>query len=354
LLGAVALAVVLRPFMGALIATPKDPHEASLGLLVGPVVLGAVGILAAFSASWLAGTLVGPAATAIASDSVEAHLQLAVDLSGIVFWLSVVTWLVGGLLYWRLDRMRTWLRRGETAIGWSFDKGFDRTMFGLIRGSAAVTRWLHHGRLELYLVVVFAMLALALLLPVWSLSGMPAELPRFPRLTFYEWGVLGVTALGVLTVLLARTRLFAILALGVQGFGVAVIYLLSGAPDLSFTQFMVEALSVVILALVMTRLHLERHDPREFEDLVRDGGLALVCGVGVTALLFAVLEGRLDPRLSEFFNANSVPLAHGRNVVNVILVDFRGLDTLGEISVVMTAGIAILVLLRGVSARAAA
>jgi multicomponent Na+:H+ antiporter subunit A len=96
----------------------------------------------------------------------------------------------------------------------------------------------------------------------------------------------------------------------------------------------------------MTRLHLERQDPRELEDLLRDGGIALVCGTGVTVMLLAVLNGVLDPRLSDFFNANSVPLAHGRNVVNVLLVDFRGLDTLGEIAVVMTAGIAILVLLR--------
>jgi multicomponent Na+:H+ antiporter subunit A len=104
---------------------------------------------------------------------------------------------------------------------------------------------------------------------------------------------------------------------------------------------------VVILALVMTRLNLEDADARTFEDLARDGGLALVCGLALTTLLFAVLQGTFDPRLSDFFNANSVPMAHGRNVVNVILVDFRGLDTLGEISVVMTAGIAILALIRG-------
>ena len=66
----------------------------------------------------------------------------------------------------------------------------------------------------------------------------------------------------------------------------------------------------------------------------------------MTLLLIAVLEVRSTPRLSEFFEAASYPLAHGRNIVNVILVDFRGLDTLGEIAVVMTAGIAVLALLR--------
>ena len=163
-----------------------------------------------------------------------------------------------------------------------------------------------------------------------------------------------MAAAGVLAVVLARTRLFAIVALGVQGLAVALLYLLFGAPDLSFTQFMVEVLSVVILALVMTRLRLDAEDPREFEDLARDGALALLCGLGVTTLLFAVLEGAFDSRLSDFFNANSLPLAHGRNVVNVIIVDFRGLDTLGEISVVFAAAIAILSLIRAAQRRGAA
>ena len=109
---------------------------------------------------------------------------------------------------------------------------------------------------------------------------------------------------------------------------------------------MVEILSVVILALVMTRLRLDEHDRRPLEDLARDGTLALVCGIGVSLLLMVVLSGDLDTRLSDLFTATSVPIAHGHNIVNVILVDYRGFDTLGEISVLMAAGIAIMALLR--------
>jgi multicomponent Na+:H+ antiporter subunit A len=119
-----------------------------------------------------------------------------------------------------------------------------------------------------------------------------------------------------------------------------------GAPDLAFTQFMVEILSVVILALVMTRLKLDERDPRPWEDLARDGTLAVIGGGGVALLLMVVLAGTFDSRLGDFFASTSVPIAHGANIVNVILVDYRGLDTLGEISVVLGAGIAILALLR--------
>ena len=343
LLAAVALAVVIRPFLGNLPTTPKDPHEAPLAMTVGPVVFGVVALLAGFVPDWFGPQVLAGAASAIAGERIESHMKLGLDVLSPAFLLSLLTWGLALLAYWKLDVIRRQLRRLD---GWSFDRGFDWLMFGLIRLSATVTRTLHHGRLELYLLVLFAAFGAVTLLPLWLLGGLP-RLPDFPQLHFFEWAVIGMALIGVTTVVMARTRLFAILALGIQGIAVALIYMLFGAPDLSFTQFMVEVLSVVILALVMTRLKLDDPDPRVLEDLLRDGALALFCGISVMLLLFAVLEGSLDPRLSDFFNANSQPIAHGRNVVNVILVDFRGLDTLGEISVVMTAGIAILALIRG-------
>lgn len=344
LLGAVALVVLIRPFMGALLPTPIAPHEAPVAMLAGPILLGGLGVVLGLLPGWTGTELAAPAASAMAGSAVASHVGEGFDLLGAVFWLSVLTWALAFIAYLRFDRVRVWLAR--TAAGWSFDKGFDAAYFGLVRLAAALTRAFHHGRLELYLVLVFLLLAVATLAPLWTMGGMPAA-PALPELAFYEWGVVGLAALGVGTVVLARTRLFAILALGLQGLAVAMLFMLFGAPDLSFTQFMVEILSVVILALVMTRLKLDAADPRPLEDWLRDGAVAVMGGFAVTALLFSVLDRPLDLRLSEFFNAHSAPLAHGHNVVNVILVDFRGLDTLGEITVVMTAGIAILALIRG-------
>ncbi|MEM8663938.1 MAG: hydrogen gas-evolving membrane-bound hydrogenase subunit E, partial [Pseudomonadota bacterium] len=147
-------------------------------------------------------------------------------------------------------------------------------------------------------------------------------------------------------VLRARTRLIAIVSLGIQGVMVALVFMIFGAPDLSFTQFMVETLSVVILALVMTRLDLRADDQRSRQRVFKDGLIAVACGVGFALLLFQVVQESFDPRLSEFFLKYAYDIAHGQNVVNVILVDFRALDTLGEIAVVMGAGLAILALIR--------
>lgn len=357
MLGAVALIVMIRPFLGEAVPLPKAPHEAPMAMLLGPILLGVGGIVAGVLPDWLGHDVLAPAAASILQAQVESHLTLALDFASLLLWLSALTWFLAILIYRQADRIRTLLRRFDNALGWTADNVFDAAMFGLIRFAGAVTRALHHGRLELYLVLVFAVLAVSLFAPMLTLGGFDWIYPdadlgnwaagfAWPHMQPYEWGVIALTIAGLLAVLAAPTRLLAILAMGVQGAALALIFLLFGAPDLAFTQLMVEVLSVVILTFVMTRLRLDDRDPRPFEDWARDGTLAIVCGAGVSLLLMLVLNGALDTRLSDLFTATSVPIAHGHNIVNVILVDYRGFDTLGEISVVMGAGIAILALLR--------
>ncbi|MFC0010419.1 hydrogen gas-evolving membrane-bound hydrogenase subunit E [Devosia nitrariae] len=358
LLAAVGIAIAMRPFTGATVETPVPAHEGSFGLVLGPLVLGLLGIGVALATAWFGHDILEPAGTAILAEPVESHLTLALDLGSILFWLSLLTWALGAAVYYQLDALRALLRRADAVIGWTFDKGFDVLMFGLVRMAGAVTRFLHHGRLEVYLVVVFSFFAIALLAPWLTLGGLERLMPpsalgtwaaqwSWSDLTVYEWAVVAIAIIGLVALVIAQNRLVAILSLGVQGIAVAMLFLLFGAPDLSFTQFMVEILSVVVLTLVMTRLKLDERDHRPFEDALRDGTIAVLCGLGVTLLLSTILTGRLDNELSGVFLATSVPIAHGHNVVNVILVDYRGFDTLGEISVVMAAGIAILALIRG-------
>jgi multicomponent Na+:H+ antiporter subunit A len=109
---------------------------------------------------------------------------------------------------------------------------------------------------------------------------------------------------------------------------------------------MVETLTVVILVLVLMRVPLEVSAFRPRLGRLRDGVIALAVGASVSLLLLTATQGPLDRRLSEYFIENSVPVAHGHNIVNVILVDFRALDTLGEIFVVTIAGLSCFGLVR--------
>ncbi|QJR20653.1 putative monovalent cation/H+ antiporter subunit A [Pelagibacterium halotolerans] len=341
----VGLLIAFKPFLGDLRPTPHAPHEGPLSLYSGPVVLAVLGICAGLFTDWINHAVLDPAGGAIYNAAVDAHIHLAFDLTNPAVWASITTWALGGVLFWKADAVRSALRRTGETIGWTFDIGFDAFMSGLVRFADRTTRLLHHGRLEWYLLLMFTTLAVGIFAPLLVTDSLP-PLPAWPVLNFYEWGAIGIAAIGLIAVLASRTRLTAIVALGIQGFAVAVIFMLFGAPDLSFTQFMVETLTVIILALVMTRLHLDEADSRDLETAVRDGVVSLAVGLGIAVLLLVVLQTDLDLSLTELFRATSTPIAHGRNIVNVILVDYRAIDTLGEISVVMAAGLAILALIR--------
>ncbi|MBL4646671.1 MAG: putative monovalent cation/H+ antiporter subunit A [Rhizobiales bacterium] len=341
----IAFVVAFKPFWGSKVEAPHAPHEGSILLLAGPVVLSLGGLAAGFYLHWVGEYLIGPMTSSVVGTPLEANLHLVPTAIHANLILSVMTIILGLALFSQVDFLRAKVDRLLTAIGWGPDKGFDQFMSGLVLGATAITRRLQSGRLDIYMKVVFVMTAIALLAPMAIFNEWP-DMPEMPDMMYYEWGIIGIAVLGLGAVLNAKNRLTAIAALGIQGFAVALLFMLFGAPDLSFTQFMVETLSVVILALVMTRLSLYQDDHRPMALALVDGTVALLVGFGFFVLLLAVSQQPFNSSLSDFFREYSVAIAHGHNIVNVILVDFRGVDTLGEISVVAITGLAILALVR--------
>ncbi|MEM9270150.1 MAG: hydrogen gas-evolving membrane-bound hydrogenase subunit E, partial [Pseudomonadota bacterium] len=150
--------------------------------------------------------------------------------------------------------------------------------------------------------------------------------------------------IGAVLTAVTSSRILAMAALGVVGIGVAMIFIVFGAPDVAITQLLVETLVVVLVAVALLRLPLL--DSQGLDRRPRDAMLAIGLGVVVTVILLAVLETPLDLRLTDYFETTSWPEAYGRNIVNVILVDFRALDTFGEIAVVVIAALSAYALLR--------
>lgn len=342
---AVGLAVALLPFLGPPRPTPIAPREGSPGLVLGPLALGALAVAATLWAGALGATLVAPAIAAVLGEAVAVALSPVPDLMTLAILFTVLTWVLGGMLFWRIETARTLLRRAEARIGWSFDAGFDWLMFGLVRAAGRITRLWHHGRLDLYMAAVFVALAAVLYLPLIAMDAVP-PIPSLPDLRFHEWAIFAVALAGLAALVMARTRTAAIAALGAQGLIVALVFVLFGAPDLALAQVMAGTVAVAMLALAAARLRLGDADHRELEPALRDGGIALVCGLGLVMLAWAVLQTALDQRLPEFYAATGVPLAGSRNLVSAILLDYRGLDMLVAIAVLTAAGIVILSLLR--------
>jgi multicomponent Na+:H+ antiporter subunit A len=216
----------------------------------------------------------------------------------------------------------------------------DSAFLSLLRGLGAVSRGLtgavQNGSLPVYAGVI---LVTAALLPAAAL-GLGGHWPGWPALgAVRDVPVAGMLIVAALGAALVRRRFSAAVFLGVVGYAMAALFVLYGAPDLALTQAAVETLSTVVFVLVLRRLP-ERFEPQSSARR-RSGRLAISALVGVTVFAFAILAAgsRTSPPISDEMVARSVPDGHGRNVVNVILVDFRGLDTLGEITVLAVASI---------------
>jgi multicomponent Na+:H+ antiporter subunit A len=155
---------------------------------------------------------------------------------------------------------------------------------------------------------------------------------------------LTILAATVMT-MVTTSRLAAVAALGVVGYGVALIFIFFGAPDLAMTQLSIETLSVILLVLVLYKLPrfaTFSGAPHKIRDMIA----ALISGGLMTLLVLVVTALPAQSRLTPYFAENSLTLAKGHNVVNVILVDFRGFDTMGEITVLGVAAIGVYGLLK--------
>ncbi|MGP4750532.1 putative monovalent cation/H+ antiporter subunit A [Agrobacterium pusense] len=345
LMFAVAFAVALKPFLGKPVKTPKHAHEGPLLLWLGPALLALKGLTIALFSGIAHFYISTPMASAIAGEARPVEISLIPHI-GVPLGLSLLTIALGIVLYTQLSAVRGLIDRTFRALGAGPDRGFDVFIEMLVKMSFHITRLIQPGRLEFYVTATFAVIAAVLLVPLFLYGELPS-MPSWPRdAPIHELTFIAIAVAGLIAVLTASSRLTAIIALGIQGFAVAVIFLLFGAPDLSFTQFMVETLSVVILTLVMTRLRLSPSDHRGLGQKLLDSSIAIACGTGFALYLMRATQVSFDNRLTDFYNSYSKVIAHGANVVNVIIVDFRGTDTLGEIAVVMITGLAILALIR--------
>ncbi|GGJ88983.1 monovalent cation/H+ antiporter subunit A [Pseudomonas matsuisoli] len=223
---------------------------------------------------------------------------------------------------------------------------FERGNQVLEKVAAAVTRRLETGSLQRYiaLMLLSALVLVAVALtPIKSLQG-PVPLSPIDGLTALGLGILCLTA--VLTVFFHRNRLKALMTLSTVGLIVSLLFARYSAPDLALTQISVEVVTIILLVLAL--FFMPDRTPAESSSLrgLRDFTLAGGAGIAVALLAFAVMT-RPYEHIGEYFLQNAVSGGGGHNVVNVILVDFRGFDTLGEITVLAIAGIGIYALLLG-------
>ena len=324
-----------------------EAHEGSRAMILPPLVLATVGItLGMFP--FFATELIAGATGAMTPDAQAVAFSLSLEFGPALLSL-LFTLTIGVVIYFAWDPLHRLFERGAARVGRiGMAAQFERSLRGIPRLAASSTRALQNGRLQTYVGLAAGTLVLAMLgafAVSWSglewraADGMPSA------------GLIGAAlliALGSVAALFQRDRLVLLLAAGLVGYGSALVFLFTGAPDVAFTQFTVETVFVIVVASVLLALRRQGRAGSLDEPLWRPGAGALAIGFGlvITGLLLVATAVDFDSALTEYFAANSVPEAYGRNVVNVILVDFRALDTLGEITVVLLSLLAALPLLQ--------
>lgn len=342
---AVAGTVALKPFFLKGRALARKPHEAPWTMWIGPVLLAGLGLVLGIAPTLTAGALIEPAVIAVLGREEDVALSLfkGVDTP---FLLSLATIAIGVALFLAYRRVQEGLARGFAAQPIQMDPAWDRFLVGMLALAEWQTRVIQGGLLRRYILYTVAVMVLAVGGTLIVKDGL-VPIPAIPALPLAEWLVVAGIATGAAVAVFAQTRFLAITALGILGLLVALLFLMYGAPDLAKTQLLVETLVVVIIVLVMLRLPtLKASGPISGAGRLRDGVVAGACGLVTTLLMLGAQAESFDRRLTDYFEATSVPEAFGRNIVNVILVDFRALDTLGEIVVVAVAGLAVFALIK--------
>lgn len=338
---AIAGILALKCFFGRAPAAPgrshPAPHDPSAAMWAGPLVLAALSLAFGLMPGWIQSLLAATAAS-VQGTAVDFQLSLWHGFTPILA-LSAATLAAGAGIYVFWSRIQRRLRSCGIIDRWGPDALYDRMLGWLAALSSWQTGLIQTGSLRHYMAMSVGIVAIAGLLAMAANDAL--ALPPPPT------GAAGMKLMlpllliaACIMVLRSGSFLQGIIAAGTVGFGVAVAFLLGGAPDLAFTQFSVEALSVVILLAVVGHMPFRASDRRSPGQRGRDALISAAFGLMIMAVMFSVVALPFNEALSDFFRESSYPLAHGRNLVNVIIVDFRALDTLGEITVLALAALA--------------
>jgi multicomponent K+:H+ antiporter subunit A len=344
---------------------PKTPHEPPRWMKVPVELLVVLCLLVGLLPAWTIGPLLAVGAQPVVGAELPYYSLTIWHGFNLPLLMSIIALVAGLSLYFWLQRGHN-LHRHIDDIGLG-KRSFERLITALVHAAIRITHALEGGGARRTLLLVVLAAGIALGLP-WLLALDPIFDPETaaavaadrlaplapdrlldvmataPPLAIGVW-VVGLVCTFA-TVGFIRQRLIALVILGAVGLVVSMAFVWLSAPDLALTQLLVELATVLLMMLSLR--YLPGTSALEVSDLrkLRDGVIAGVAGIGIGVLAWAIMVRPADP-VSEMFLRTAYPEGGGTNVVNVIIVDYRGFDTFGEITVLLTAGLIIYALIAG-------
>lgn len=288
-------------------------------------------------------SIVEPATTAISGMSnVNAEFHLFHGITP-AFISTLIIWILGILLLLTFSYWIRLLHAQPTRL--TLNHWYDSTGKYLPNYSANMTNSYVNGYVRDSLVIIFGML---IVVTIVTLLSVPFDFnfKDINNIHIYEIAILILLIIAAFMVVIAKSRLFSVIMLGVVGYSVSVLFVFFKAPDLALTQFVVESISTALFLLCFYHLpNLNRYNETRSFKLTN----ALISiGVGLVVIILGLIAygNRHFTSIGEYYKAHVYDLAHGKNMVNVILVDFRGMDTLFESSVLGIAGLGVYTMIK--------
>jgi multicomponent Na+:H+ antiporter subunit A len=334
----------VKPFTGKLPESFSKVHMPSPLMWLPPLLLALLGIVFGFFPGLIQDSLIQPAVTALGASGEAVQLKLWHGFNTILL-LSGITILLGIILYVVLKPSE----KREQAV----DKLYRISPKGIVlfvagafgRFSGLWTNFLQNGFLRHYVFTIASVLVLLAGYTLINHTKYEMDYASFSKLTIYEVVTLLIMVIGIFYTVFSKSRLGAVVAMGIVGYAICLVFVFYSAPDLAMTQFSIDTLTVILFVLVLYRLpkYLLLSD---YKMRIKDGVLSLAFGALISVLALEVLSEPTNTETSEFYAENAYLLAKGKNIVNVILVDFRGVDTFMEIAVLSIAAIGVFGLLK--------
>jgi len=343
----------ILPFYGAKKYPNEKPHEAPWQMWLGPISLAVLGLIFGIAVGFAIEPIAYQAVQSIMLDANQLHLSLWHGFN-LTLALSGLTVALGVLLYFNRVKIANITQNKQLPKLLSPAAWYEYALNGILDFAYLQTKFLQNGHLRYYistiLIVFISLASLAFFsfndIASVQLSFQKAFMNSLEVVTIYDIAIGIIILISCIYVLTSQGRLSSIAALGVAGAMIAVLFIINSAPDLAMTQLSIEILTVILFVLVLYKL------PRfsKFSSnlvKIRDLAISLSAGILMTVFIIHVSSyDVLNPEVREFFAETSYLLAKGKNIVNVILVDYRGLDTMGEITVLAIAAVGVYSLLR--------
>lgn len=322
---------------------PTKPHEAPFGMLVSPIILVSGVILIGLFPNFVNEPFLSHAAEAIAGVEIHKH---------IVFWhgfipplfMSLAVVLIGSLLYVTRDK---WTKVYDALPGkFSLNHIYDGMVKRLETYSTRINDSYMNGSISRYMRFILIAILIASFTIMIMTNGFTFSTEDIAQITLSEIIIAIIMSVAAIATIFTNNRIAAILILGVVGYGLAILFVFYRAPDLALTQLIVETVTVALFLLCFYHLpQLEKHTT-PVGTRVMNIVIAVLFGALMTLIGISAHSSRWFEPISDYFLQNSYKLGGGDNVVNVILVDFRGLDTLMEIVVLGIAALTIFTLIK--------